>query len=136
VLVNRASREQVTKALQAEVDACIAVEGGKTQLFRALDAARQNQRYIGPPISEILIQAPSPESTRALATHKVSARERQVLALIAEGRTETDIATVLELSRKTIHAHRTNIMRKLGAHNSAMLIRLAIECGLLLQAVR
>jgi DNA-binding NarL/FixJ family response regulator len=130
VLANRVSREEVAGALQAGVDACIDVEGGKNQLLQALDAVRQKQRYIGPLISEILLQEPSSES--GVAPLKVSARERQVLALVAEGKTEADIGTILELSRKTIHAHRTSLMRKLGAHNSAMLVRLAIERGLLL----
>ena len=51
--------------------------------------------------------------------HRLSAREREVIQLVAEGRTNKEIATDLGVSVKTVDAHRTNIMRRLNAHSVA-----------------
>jgi DNA-binding NarL/FixJ family response regulator len=61
----------------------------------------------------------------------LTSREREVLQLIAEGHTNRAIAAELSLSIKTIEAHRTSIMSKLGVHNAAGLTRYAIRCGLI-----
>jgi DNA-binding NarL/FixJ family response regulator len=59
--------------------------------------------------------------------HRLSAREREVIQLVAEGRTNKEIATELGVSVKTVDAHRTNIMRRLNAHSVAELVRYAIR---------
>ena len=61
---------------------------------------------------------------------KLSDREKQVLKLIAEGRTSQEIADILSLSIKTVMTHRTNLMEKLGMHGRADLIKYAIRRGL------
>lgn len=58
-------------------------------------------------------------------------RQRQVLVLIAEGKTSKEIATELGISFKTATAHRVNLMQKLGIHDTAHLVRHAIRIGLL-----
>jgi DNA-binding CsgD family transcriptional regulator len=58
-------------------------------------------------------------------------RERQVLQLIAEGKTTKETAAVLEVSVKTAETHRTNLMEKLDIHSTAGLVRYAIRRGLL-----
>lgn len=60
----------------------------------------------------------------------LTAREREVLLLIAEGGTVGEIASSLGLSKKTVEAHRSQIMKKLGLHNLAALVRYAIQEGL------
>jgi RNA polymerase sigma factor (sigma-70 family) len=66
------------------------------------------------------------EDTAAL-DHRLSAREREVVQLVAEGRTNKEIATELGVSVKTVDAHRTNIMRRLNVHSVAELVRYAIR---------
>ena len=77
----------------------------------------------------------SPEVTRAAlgvaaGAAGISARERQVLALLAEGKRSLQIAAMLRISVATVEAHRRNIMRKLGLHTVAELTRYAIREGL------
>jgi len=59
--------------------------------------------------------------------HRLSSREREVVQLVAEGRTNKEIATELGVSVKTVDAHRTNIMRRLNVHSVADLVRYAIR---------
>jgi DNA-binding NarL/FixJ family response regulator len=57
----------------------------------------------------------------------LTGREREVLTLLAEGKTVRAAATSLGLSRKTVDAHKSNLMRKLGVHNKAQLVMCAIR---------
>ncbi len=61
----------------------------------------------------------------------LTAREREVLKLIAEGNTNQEIADVLRLSRKTVESHRANIMRKLDLHDVTELVKYALRTGLI-----
>lgn len=65
------------------------------------------------------------------AVSALTMRERQVLALATQGRTNAEIAALLNISVKTADNHRTNLMRKLGVHSAAELITLAVREGLL-----
>ncbi len=58
-------------------------------------------------------------------------REVEVLKLVAEGRTNQEIADMLVLSIKTVQAHRANVMEKLGLHDSTQLVRFAVRYGLI-----
>ena len=62
---------------------------------------------------------------------RLSARERQVLQLIAEGKSTKDVATLLGISVKTAESHRTRLMQKLDIHETASLVRYAIRRGLI-----
>jgi DNA-binding NarL/FixJ family response regulator len=61
----------------------------------------------------------------------LTAREREVLKLIAEGNTNQEIADALHLSRKTVESHRANIMRKLDLHDVTELVKYALRTGLI-----
>jgi DNA-binding CsgD family transcriptional regulator len=65
-----------------------------------------------------------------LASEPLSDRERQVLQLVAEGKTSKEIASILCISPKTAEFHRSNIMEKLDIHDTAGLVRYAIRLGL------
>jgi DNA-binding NarL/FixJ family response regulator len=65
-----------------------------------------------------------------IATNELTAREREVLKLIAEGRSTKEIAHQLGISFKTAACHRSRILRKFNAHNSVLLVRAAIRAGL------
>jgi len=62
---------------------------------------------------------------------QLTAREVQVLTLIADGRTSSEIAVALGLSFKTVQTHRARIMAKVAVHNTALLVRAAIRLGLI-----
>jgi DNA-binding NarL/FixJ family response regulator len=71
------------------------------------------------------------KATRDQTLGELTAREREVLGLVADGLTSKAIATRLGISPRTVETHRENLMRKLGVRTAAALTRLAVERGLL-----
>lgn len=101
------------------------------ELLLAIRSAGAGKLYLSPTISEsvmTMLITPSREGSE-LADDPLTPREREVLQLVAEGLTNTAIATVLSISVKTVEKHRANIMTKLEADDLATLIRVAIKRG-------
>jgi DNA-binding NarL/FixJ family response regulator len=105
----------------------------KTQASQAVaEAIRQALRggvYLSPGISRVLVDAYV--SKREPAAEVLSRRERQVLQLVAEGKTTKEIAQILDVSVKTADSHRGRLMKKLDIHETAGLVRYAIRRGLI-----
>jgi DNA-binding NarL/FixJ family response regulator len=85
--------------------------------------------FLSPDVSATVVRAYVNKSEPA--TEILGSRERQVLQLVAEGKTTKDIAEVLGISAKTAESHRSHIMQKLEIHNTAGLVRYAIRRGLI-----
>jgi DNA-binding NarL/FixJ family response regulator len=103
----------------------------REELLEAVNRVLSGQIYITPGLArESLEQFVDP--SRAAAALRLTAREREILQLIAEGRTGKEIAFVLSISIKTVSFHRENIKRKLGLGTTAELTKHAIEQGLIL----
>jgi DNA-binding NarL/FixJ family response regulator len=120
----------VLEALRAGVKGYVL----KSQAPQAVaDAIRQASRggvYMSPGISRILVDAYV--SKREPAEDVLSRRERQVLQLVAEGKTTKEIAQILDVSVKTADSHRGRLMKKLDIHETAGLVRYAIRRGVIL----
>jgi len=102
-------------------------------LVRAVLEAVAWRRYLSPPITERAIDAYI-EQVRVgqLDPHEtLTAREREVLQLAAEGNTGAEIAARLHISQRTVENHRANVMRKLGLKNQSELVRYAVRRGLI-----
>ena len=84
--------------------------------------------YLSPGISRTLVEAYLAKSE--LPPDPLTSREREVLQLIAEGKTTKEVAVILGVSVKTAESHRTRIMGKLEIHETASLVRYAIRRGL------
>lgn len=97
-------------------------------LVQAIREVLRNALYVSPGISRTLVEAYL--SKTDLPAEPLTPREREVLQLVAEGRTTKEIASSLGLSVKTAETHRTKIMRKLEIHETAGLVRYAIRRGL------
>ena len=97
-------------------------------LVQAIREVLRNALYVSPGISRTLVEAYL--SKTDLPPEPLTPREREVLQLVAEGRTTKEIASSLGLSVKTAETHRTKIMRKLEIHETAGLVRYAIRRGL------
>ena len=97
-------------------------------LVRAIREASRGGTYMSPEVSRALVQAY--QGKTELRPDPLSPRERQVLQLIAEGKTTKEVATFLQISVKTAETHRTRIMTKLNIHQTAGLVRYAIHSGL------
>jgi two-component system NarL family response regulator len=118
----------VHRTLKAGAVGYVHKSAAVSELVRAIRDVMQNNVYLSPRITR---QALGERLGAAAAPRDLlSRRERQVLALIAEGKRSSEIAERLKISLGTVEVHRRNIMRKLGLHTVAQLTRYAIREGL------
>jgi DNA-binding NarL/FixJ family response regulator len=120
--------QYVLEALRAGLRGYVIKTQAAADLVRAIREVLQNGVYLSPGISRTLVEAYL--SGTAMPADPLTPRERQVLQLVAEGKTTKEVAIVLGLSVKTAETHRTKIMRKLEIHETAGLVRYAIRRGL------
>lgn len=126
--------EYVREALRAGADGYVVKDAPYDELLNALRNVMVGRTYLSPDVSGHLVNSfvKRDEPRRAsLPWERLTARERNVLKLIGEGRTNRAAAEFLNLSSKTIEKHRANVMRKLGLKNAAELTLAALECGLI-----
>jgi DNA-binding NarL/FixJ family response regulator len=122
----------VAKMIKAGATGYMLKESAFSELVDGLQAMLEGKTYLCSKISKVvfsdyinLLTSPKADSADGL-----TAREREVLQLVAEGHTTKEIAQMLELSPKTIDSHREHIMEKLGIRNVAGLTKYAIREGL------
>lgn len=99
-------------------------------LLAAVRQLNQNEIYLSPEVSahmDLDEEALSSGSGPSAALERLSPREREIFKLIAEGHTNRQIAGMLYISIKTVEKHRANLMGKLGVHDTASLVRKAVE---------
>ncbi|HKZ68574.1 MAG TPA: response regulator transcription factor [Anaerolineales bacterium] len=104
------------------------------ELLLAVRAAYRNETYLSPSISSAIVNdllASQVGTQESDPFDRLSTRELEVLQLIAEGNTNSDISQLLNVSIKTVEKHRSNLMSKLAVHDLASLIRVAIKHGLI-----
>jgi DNA-binding NarL/FixJ family response regulator len=118
----------VLDALQAGVAGYVVKSDAAADLATAIEGVLQGATYLSSKISRAIVE--SYAERKGLPLGPLTPREREVLQLIAEGKTTKEIATLLEISVKTAEAHRTKIMTKIGTHGVAGLVRYAIRRGM------
>jgi DNA-binding NarL/FixJ family response regulator len=104
-----------------------------SDLIQAIKEVINGNRYLSPPLSERALELymQKLESVPEDPYEMLTTREREVLQMVAEGRTSSEIANRLFISPRTAEGHRANLMRKLGLQNNADLIRYALKRGIL-----
>jgi DNA-binding NarL/FixJ family response regulator len=126
--------EYVREALRAGADGYILKDASYDELVMALRSVIGGKKFLSPDVSGHLVDSylhgGRPEA-KAAPWDKLTARERSILKLIAEGRTNRAAAEFLNVSPKTVEKHRANLMRKLGLRNVAELTLVALESGLI-----
>jgi DNA-binding NarL/FixJ family response regulator len=128
-----ADKRYVLAMLEAGARGYVLKEAAGVELIRAIRSAVLNQVYLSPKVAAGVAEsavAVARGSGTELAGSVLGGREREVLQLIAEGKTSKQIASTLCISVNTVEAHRRNIMRKLGLHSVAELTKYAIREGL------
>ena len=128
VLSMYAEREYVRRALKAGAVGYVVKRSAAKEVVDAIRAAHAGQRYLSPRVADVLIEDHAEDRDDPLA--RLSAREREVLQLIAEGRTGAEIAERLGLSQKTVETYRARLIEKLGIRDVPGLVRFAIQRGL------
>jgi two-component system, NarL family, response regulator NreC len=123
----------VLEALRNGAVGYVLKDANAAELLRAVHEVVAGRRYLSPPLSEHAIEAYLQKAQDAVLDlyETLTTREREVLQLAAEGRTNADIAAVLCVSPRTVETHRAHLMHKLGLHTQADLIRYALKRGIL-----
>lgn len=117
----------VLEALRAGIRGYVLKAQAAADLLSAIHEVLRGAIYLSPGISKTVVDAYMGKSV--LPVDPLTDRERQVLQLVAEGKTTKQIAGILGLSVKTADSHRTRIMQKLEIHETANLVRYAIRHG-------
>jgi DNA-binding NarL/FixJ family response regulator len=120
--------DQVLEALREGVKAYVLKSQTVSDLVCAVWTVADGGEYLCPSLAPSLMP---PGCGTARASAGLSARQREVLRLVAEGKTTKEIAGVLGVSVKTADSHRTRLMEKLAVHETAGLVRYAIRLGLI-----
>lgn len=131
ILSMHSSKSFVTQALEAGVSGYILKQSAFRELESAIRAIVSGEIYLSPKITGIVVNdyirnVSSIDSTSA----QLTSREREIVQLIAEGKSSKEIADILHTSPKTIENHRFHIMEKLNLHTIAELVKYAIREGL------
>ena len=119
----------VREILRAGARGYLLKDSSDTELLAAVRAVARGEGYLHPAVSEAVLVDYRRHVTDPLDL--LSSREREVLQLIAEGKTNKEIATLLNLSVYTVDAHRGRIMEKLNLHSTGELVRFAVRKGLI-----
>ena len=138
VLTYHKEDAHIHAALKAGADGYILKDDGRDELLAAVRNVYSGRSYLSPAICDRVmsgyVRSHADEEDRGNAAwEQLSAREQQVLKLVAEGYKTREIANYLSLSEKTIEKHRANMMRKLDLHGVSAVTTYAIENGLLSQ---
>jgi two-component system response regulator NreC len=128
ILTMHAEDHYLLEALRAGVRGYLVKTHAATDLIHAIQDVQRGQVYLDPSLSRAVVEAYLGKT--ALPADPLSSRERQVLQLLAEGKTTKESARLMGLSVKTVESHRTHIMQKLNLHGVAALVRYALRQGL------
>jgi DNA-binding NarL/FixJ family response regulator len=124
VLSQHGERQYVSAVLRAGASGYILKRALGSDLVEALRAVARGETYVHPEVSTVLV-----EEVRSPG-EPLTPREKEILAHIVHGETNSRIAASLSLSVKTVEWHRSNLMGKLNVHSAAELVRIALERGL------
>ncbi|HXS09333.1 MAG TPA: response regulator transcription factor [Candidatus Krumholzibacteria bacterium] len=120
--------EYVLNAFRAGVRGYVLKKQAAADLLQAIKEVQAGSVYVSPGMSRALVDAV--RTNTEMRSDLLTGREREVLQLVAEGKTSKEIASVLDVSVKTAETHRANIMNKLDIHETAGLVRYAIRHGM------
>lgn len=121
--------QYVLAALRAKIRGVVLKSQAAADLIRAIREVSRGAIYLSPGLSQAVVDAYLAKAD--LPAEPLTQREREVLQLVAEGKTTKEVASLLGVSVKTAESHRTHIMEKLDIHETAGLVRYAIRRGLI-----
>ena len=130
ILSMHSDETYITRALAAGARGYLLKDNAEVDLFRAVQVVAQGKPFFSPAIAKTLLedymrhmQQRGLEDSYDLLT----AREKEILQLLAEGKSNKEVATMLNLSTNTVETHRTRIMQKLDLHSAAEIVLYAVR---------
>ncbi|HKZ51270.1 MAG TPA: response regulator transcription factor [Dehalococcoidia bacterium] len=133
VLTQYDNKEYVFQMLKAGAAGYILKKAAGSELVSAIRAVHAGESFLHPSAAKAIVDrylGEDQEGEEERRLDQLSDREKEVLKLLAEARSNRDIAELLHLSVKTVMSHRASIMEKLDIHNRTELVKLAIRAGL------
>jgi len=128
ILTMHDEEELVARCLEAGAAGYIIKDAPASQLLYAIEMVRKGERYLSPAVLKKVVETYVKNTRRPQTSYdRLSPREREILKLLAEGLSVKEIATRLNLSVKTVDAHKTNLMKKIDVHDRTELIKYAIQ---------
>jgi two-component system response regulator NreC len=134
ILSMHSDEAYVTRALQAGAKGYMLKDSADQDLLRAVAAVAAGQSFFSPAVAKLMLD----DYVRRVAGTKttdryasLSEREREIFQLVAEGRTNREVAEILSISPATVETHRAHILQKLGVHNTAELVLYAVRRGII-----
>jgi two-component system response regulator NreC len=130
VLTQHDNKEYILSVIKAGASGYVPKRALGSELVSAIRAVRQGDSFLYPSAATALIEDYRQQAKEEEPYDQLTAREREILKLIAEGHTSREIADILIVSQKTVQGHRVKIMEKLNLHNRTELIKYAMRKGL------
>lgn len=123
----------IQHALEAGALSFVAKTDAPEHLIAAIEAVSQGKPYLTAPVSHVILSRylSRREPVPADPMHSTTAREREILQMLAEGKSNKEVAAALGISERTAETHRASLMRKLDLHSIADVVRFAIRHNLI-----
>jgi two-component system, NarL family, response regulator NreC len=137
VLSMHTDESYIIRALAAGARGYLLKEATDEDLLPAIRSVFAGKRFFSPAVTAVLMEDYVRQlQARGLSDsyHLLTDRERQVLQLLAEGRSNKEVATVLDVGVSTVETHRANLMQKLNLHNTAEIVLYAVRKGIIVQS--
>jgi DNA-binding NarL/FixJ family response regulator len=128
------SEEYVLHALRCGACGYLLKDAASAELEQAINAVRKGETYLSPTISRRVLEASTGTTDPGSPLDQLSPRQREILQLLAEGKTVKEIAFLLNLSAKTVETHRARVMERLDLRHIPNLVRFAMRTGLVAPA--
>jgi DNA-binding NarL/FixJ family response regulator len=130
ILSMHSTTEHIFRALQAGARGYVLKDSAGVEVVEAVRAVNAGRRYLSQKIAATVIDDYTAERHRTSPLDSLSRRERQILQLIAEGKTSAEVGAMLFLSPKTVDTYRSRMMHKLGIGDLPNLVKFAIQNGI------
>lgn len=134
ILSMHADESYILRALAAGAQAYLLKDSTDEDLWPAIRAVMNGMPFVSAAVSAVLVE----DYVRHLQSrgltdtfHLLTAREREVLQLLAEGRSNKEVAALLDVGVSTVETHRANLMQKLNLHNTAEIVLYAVRKGII-----
>jgi DNA-binding NarL/FixJ family response regulator len=132
ILTMHSNEEYVVQALRAGASGYLVKEAATDELHRAISSVARGQTYLSPSISRCTVERLMEDERMSVSSlDQLTPRQREILQLLAEGRSTRDIAALLSVSVKTVETHRARLMERLDIRDIPGLVRIAIREGLI-----
>jgi len=134
ILSMHSDESYITRALAAGARAYLLKDATDEDLLPAIRMVATGKPFFSPAVTVVLVEDFMRQlRARGLTDtyHLLTDREKEVLQLLAEGRSNKEVATLLNLGLSTVETHRANLMQKLGLHNTAEIVLYAVRKGII-----